>query len=87
MSEPVGGSDAYERALSALHRNESALLAKPNVLGVGIGEDEAGQHVVVVMVQRKVALELLAPQDRLPDEVDGVPVDVRPLGEVSALDD
>lgn len=85
MNPSAEGSEAYQRALEALRRNEAALLAKPNVLGVGVGLSDGGEHVVVVMVQRKVSLETLAPDERLPDAVDGVPVDVRPLGQVSAL--
>jgi hypothetical protein len=82
VSEPAGF--AYQRALRALRRHEAALLAKPNVLGAGVGE-RGGIHVVVVMVRDKVPLESLAADDRLPAEIDGIPIDVRALGDVDAL--
>ncbi|MGA9531468.1 MAG: hypothetical protein WBR18_02020 [Anaerolineales bacterium] len=85
MSEGPKDDLLYQRALQALRQHEKSLLAKPNVLGAGVGVDDDGQHVVVVMVRRKVALEVLSPAERLPDELDGVPVDVRQLGEVNAL--
>ncbi len=65
------------------------LMAKPNVIGVAIGYikeegimlDEKG---IVVMVTEKVPEELLPPKDRIPDELDGVRVDVQEFGSFSA---
>jgi hypothetical protein len=39
----------------------------------------------VLPVNHKVPSELLAPEDRIPEEIDGVPVDVREWGAISAL--
>lgn len=85
MSERPQDDPRYQKALQALRRHEATLLARPNVLGAGVGIGERGELVVVVMVRRKVPLDQLAADERLPDEIDGVPVDVRPLGEVNAL--
>jgi hypothetical protein len=59
------------------------------VVGVGVGLRHTGgqrtdQVAVVVMVDRKVPLAQLRPQDRLPSEIDGVPVDVKEVGELRA---
>ncbi len=42
-------------------------------------------RAVAVMVSHKVSPELLAPDDRIPAEIDGVPVDVHVVGEISAI--
>jgi hypothetical protein len=65
------------------------LMAKPNVIGVAIGHikedgitlDEKG---IVVMVTEKVPEERLPPKDRIPDELEGVRVDVQAFGGFSA---
>jgi hypothetical protein len=85
MNDRPQDDPRYQRAAQALRRHEASLLAKPNVLGAGVGVDPDGEHVVVVMVRRKVALDVLSPDERLPAEIDGVPVDVRQLGEINAL--
>ena len=69
---------------SIRRRHESALLALPNVIGVGTGRDGAGAEVIDVYVQRKVARRELAPSETIPDALDGVPVRVVPIGEVTA---
>jgi hypothetical protein len=58
------------------------LLSKANVVGVGIGLRHAGARRtdelgLVVMVKQKLPLDQLAPDDVIPAEIDGVPVDVR----------
>ena len=69
--------------------HEPALLAKANVLGVGVGvRQHSGKSstevAVVVLVRRKVPASQLAPQDRIPSEIEGVPVDVQEVGDVQA---
>jgi hypothetical protein len=57
----------------------------PNVTGVGTGKDEhSGRDVIVVFVTRKVPRDRLRDEDVVPDELDGVPVRVLAIGEVSA---
>jgi hypothetical protein len=59
------------------------------VVGVGIGPrvkngqrtDEIG---IVVMVERKLPETMLAPQDLIPDQIEGVPVDVVEVGKFEA---
>lgn len=62
-----------------------SLLVKANVTGVGIGfkrQDgkRTDQMALVVMVKEKVPLDSLAPEDRIPSEIDGIPVDVQEMG-------
>ncbi|HMK07758.1 MAG TPA: hypothetical protein VK449_01885 [Anaerolineales bacterium] len=81
--------EATRRALRAKQAHEAALLAKANVLGVGVGlRQRSGRGVqqvtIVVLVRQKVPLAQLAPPDRIPAEIDGVPIDVQEVGEVRA---
>ena len=83
MSEP----EALTRIREVKRRREAELLRKANVVAVGIGYRQrggrpTGELCLVVSVRRKVPLEELAPEDRIPPEIDGVPVDVQ---EVRAL--
>jgi hypothetical protein len=78
---------AVERAKAVLETHQSSLMAKANVVGVGVGfvhrggqrTDEIG---LVVMVREKVAGSTLAEADRIPAEIEGVPVDVQAVGEI-----
>ena len=68
---------------------ERKLLRKLNVVGVGVGlrqkDDEITDEVVlVVMVSKKVPVVDLKPEDRIPQEIDDVPVDVVEVGELIA---
>lgn len=82
-------AEATARALRVKDSHEAALLSKPNVLGVGVGfRQRRGVRVdeisIIVMVRRKVPSAQLAPADRIPSEIDGVPVDVHEVGDVRA---
>ena len=84
------GLSPTERALDAKHRHQAELMSKANVVGVGVGfEQKGGQKTdtvaVVVMVRRKLPLAQLAPRDVVPEELEGVPVDVQEVGEVRAF--
>lgn len=73
-----------DSAGSIRQRHENALLALPNVIGVGTGKDETGSAVIDVYVQRKVPRQELSPSETIPGVLDGVPVRVVPIGEVTA---
>jgi hypothetical protein len=80
---------AVERAQAIKEAYGDLLMSKANVVGVGIGlrhrganrTDEVG---LVVMVRRKLPNALLAPDDMIPDQIEGVPIDVREVGKVKA---
>jgi hypothetical protein len=61
------------------------LMRKAHVMGVAIGlVQKGGQSTsevgLVVMVDQKVPLAALEPQDIIPSELDGVRVDVQEIG-------
>jgi len=76
------------RAVKATY--ESALLHKANVVGVGIGFRQSGQTLtdepaIVVSVTHKVPRSQLDPEDVIPRELEGLPVDVQAVGELRAF--
>jgi hypothetical protein len=69
---------------------EKRLLRKRNVVGVGIGfryreGEQTEELALTVMVRQKLSPSELRPRDRIPSELDGVPVDVQEVGEFRAL--
>lgn len=76
------------KAIKAKHEKE--ILAKKNVVGVGIGYKEVGgqktdQPSLVVMVKKKVPPSELTSEDLIPSEIEGVVTDVKEVGEIVAL--
>jgi hypothetical protein len=81
--------NSYEQAKAVKEAHESALMKKKNVVGVGVGlRQENGAYTdevaIIVMVTHKVSADQLDPDDLIPAEIDGVPVDVQEVGEISA---
>ena len=72
------------RQISRSHSEE--LLAKPNVVAVGVGFQEGSttELALVVMVKRKVPNSALTGDEIVPREIEGLAVEVREVGEVSA---
>ncbi len=71
-------------------RHGESLLEKKNVVGLGIGYKEVeGQETgllsLVVMVRKKESPSQLDATDLIPSEIEGVPVDVKEVGEIVAL--
>ncbi len=76
------------RAVKAAHQAE--LMRKANVVGVGIGLRQrdgkyTGELALIVSVTHKVPPEELDAEDLVPQEIDGVPVDVQAVGTLRAL--
>ncbi len=63
-------------------RYESELLRKANVVSVGIGTHRRHPHriAIIVGVTHKVPVESLAPEDVIPDELEGITVHVEDYG-------
>ncbi len=73
-----------EESLQALiQKHTPALMALPNVVGVGRGEEQ-GRAVIVVLVSRKLPLEALKPEERVPRQLGGVRVRVQEIGLIQA---
>ena len=71
-------------------RHQAALLAKPNVVGLGIGlktvRGRRGERLcLAALVRCKVPRAALDPEALIPDQIEGVPTDVIEVGEVRAL--
>ena len=71
-------------------RYKDDLLQKKNVVGLGIGYkevegQETAQLSLVVMVRKKEPSSQLDATDLVPSEIEGVPVDVKEVGEIVAL--
>ncbi len=87
--ERLSVEEAQQRAEAVRRAHLSELLNKANVVGVGVGLRERGgfgtdEVALVVLVRRKVPGHQLAPEDRLPRAIDGVPVDVKEVGDLQA---
>jgi len=82
----VSSEPALVRAREILRTNSERLLAKPNVVAVGVGYREGSQSelALVVMVKHKLPESALAEDEIVPREIDGLSVEVRMVGEVSA---
>jgi hypothetical protein len=69
--------------------HKTALLAKPNVVGVGVGYKVSGgtktsELSVVALVREKLPRAALEPKEIVPREVDGVSIDVVEVGDLKA---
>jgi hypothetical protein len=93
ISEAVGGEadaqTALEKAQAVKKAYEGELMSKENVVGVGTGLRQRGGKptedvAIVVMVKKKVPPSQLGPEDIIPAQIEGVPVDVQEVGEIRA---
>lgn len=87
--ERLSNEEAQQRAEAVRRAHLSELLAKANVVGVGVGWRERGgattnEVALVVLVRRKVPGHQLTPEDRIPSAIEGVPVDVKEVGDLRA---
>lgn len=73
---------ALDQAQAVKQKHERILLNKKNVVAVGVGfKNQTEQVAIVVNVQQKVAQEVLDPNDLLPTQLDGIPIDVIEVGQ------
>jgi hypothetical protein len=90
---PLARAQAIEetgRVTEAKDRHESALLGMENVVGVATSLKVAAgepteQRSVTVLVERKLPLDDVPEESRVPEELDGVPTDVLEVGRIVAL--
>lgn len=78
-----------QRAAQAKERHWPEIMAKSNVVGVGLGMKAVrgaatAEPAVVVLVRRKQPVAGLNPQDVIPPEIGGAPTDVVAVGEIRA---
>jgi hypothetical protein len=65
------------------------LMEKPHVVGVGIGHlgsngFRAGLLGLIVLVDQEIPDDQLDPEDRVPDEIEGIPVELQEVGRIEA---
>ena len=77
------------RAQTVKAKYEDELLRRPNVIGVGVGLRQRGGNTVdevciVVNVVNKHPVTALNTEEILPEEIEGIPVDVQEVGTISA---
>ncbi|GJM42061.1 MAG: hypothetical protein DHS20C20_23430 [Ardenticatenaceae bacterium] len=80
--------EVIERIRQVKEAHLAELMAKENVVGVGIGfrhrhKTRTEEVVLVVMVEQKVPLSQLAPEDIIPGQIEGVRVDVQESGRLT----
>jgi hypothetical protein len=84
-------TDEHLNQITALQNKYTRdLLRKRHVVGVSIGpipEDSAGPGGwgLIVLVDRIVDPAEVSPEDRIPSQIEGVPVIVREIGRVKAF--
>ena len=71
-------------------RYVDVLMEKANVVGIGIGlakesDEYTSEPALVVMVEKKVPLDELAPEDVIPRTIEGVRVDVQETGPIQTF--
>jgi hypothetical protein len=79
----------YELARQIKQKFESELMNMPNVVGVGVGlrqvEGEYTDEIaLIVMVKKKFDEAELSPEEVVPQELEGLRVDVQEVGDVRA---
>ncbi len=89
-AKSVGGRRAeIEKVQAVKEAHLDELMARPNVVGVGIGRGgtagmPAGELGLVVLVSQQVPEALLPSEELIPSEINGVPVYVKEVGDLTA---
>jgi hypothetical protein len=79
-----------EHILRVLRTYQHELISKANVVGVAVGlQQKEGKPTntlaMVVMVKQKIPNQNLPIEDQIPTSIEGIPVDVQEVGEITAL--
>ena len=80
-------ADATAKAQQVRQAYQDWLMSKANVVGVGIGYrqrqgERTDEIALIVMVSQKIPRAQLDAEDIIPSEIDGVPVDIKEVGEI-----
>jgi hypothetical protein len=78
-----------KRIMEVMQAHKGELLTKPNVVGVAVGFRQVEgisteTLALVVMVDHKIPENLLTPEQQIPMTIEGIPIDVQEIGEISA---
>ena len=83
--------EAVAQAQKIRHKYGDLFWRQPNVYAVGIGDikDEDGQYTgiwgFIITVTQKVDQNTLPPEDRIPDVIEGVPVEIEEVSDEGYL--
>lgn len=88
--EQAVAAEYLERLRCVKAKYEDELMGKAHVVGVGIGtrardDEEMGEATIVVSVTHKAPASALPSKDVIPGELEGIPVEVRAVGDLRAL--
>jgi len=83
--QPDESQAPYQKVLQVKRAYETGLMSKPNVIGVGVGK--TGDDFVLVVLVKKMATRILRPAESIPDEIEGVKVEIRQIGQPGAQQD
>lgn len=70
--------EAQSVAEKVREKHEMRLMSIEGVEGVGVGEDKAGNEVLMIYLREEAA------KDRIPEEIDGLPVRTTVTGRIDA---
>ena len=79
--------DITGKARAIKEAYQSELMLKANVVGLGVGychkNGEPTQEIaLIVLVNRKLPRSALEERDLLPEQIEGIPVDVQEVGDI-----
>ncbi|MCH8120679.1 MAG: hypothetical protein IIC00_13260 [Planctomycetes bacterium] len=78
LSAQGRSQDAFDRVRDVQERNTEVLMAKPGVVGTAVGFNDDGEYAVLVLLE-------IPGVAGIPQELDGVPVQVVVTGKIYAL--
>ncbi len=83
-------NDEMDRITAVQAKYANLLMDKQNVVGVAVGRAKQGgrttdELALVVLVEKKVSIDELSIENRIPPELDGVRVDVQETGIIEAF--
>ncbi len=83
-------NDEMDRITAVQAKYANQLMGKQNVVGVAVGRAKQGGRMtdelaLVVLVEKKMPIDELSIENRIPPELDGVRVDVQETGIIEAF--
>lgn len=84
-----GPSAEFDKVQAVKRAYGDQLMRLPNVIGLGIGYrmahgERTDQVALIVLVSSKLPSTSLQPEELLPREIEGVPIDVQEVGSLRA---
>jgi hypothetical protein len=74
--------DEYLKVLKIKSVYERRLMAMANVVGVGVGK--AGENFILVVLVKQQGRKTIHPKEDIPNEIEGVKIEIRQIGQPGA---